>query len=272
MQTTSIDSPRHPQFRLLISLLVILVPAGVGCVPPPALPPATPVLPNLGGREVVVAVVVDNLPFSRFDDATGATEGFDVDLITAMAQKLNLQLRFVALDVDAAVSNLNARTYEMVAGGIFYTLDRTKQVDFAVPYALAKQRLAVRASDSRAADIAAFRDQDELTIGSVPGTIGFELAQSYFGQSRMRSYVSSAVAMDALAMEEIDGVVLKSTDFEAGEQTRPGVFRALRGALAGNLKAFALRLGSDLTDPVNLALNELLIEGTISALRNKWGF
>ncbi len=73
-------------------------------------------------------------------------------------------------------------------------------------------------------------------------------------------------------MEEIDGVVLKTTDCEAAEQTRPGVLRALRGALAGNLQAFALRLGSDLTDPVNLALNELLIEGTIGALRNKWDF
>ena len=78
--------------------------------------------------------------------------------------------------------------------------------------------------------------------------------------------------MDALAMEEIDGVVLKTTDFEAAELTRPGAFRALPGALAGNLQAYALRLGSDLTDPVNLALNELLIEGTTSALRNEWGF
>ncbi len=275
MRRLRIDAINRPRSYVLIGLLGTVALGSASCVAPPPPPPAPfefPPLPDLGGRELVVAIVGDNLPFSRLDDATGAAQGFGVDMITAVAAKLNLQPRFVALDCDAAVANLNAGTYDVVAGGILYTLERATQVDFALPLALLKQRLAVRTDESRVTDIAGFHDRTELLVGSVPQTIAFDTARDYFGEDRMRSYDTSAAAMDALAAGTLDGVVLDTTDFEAADQGQPGTFRALPGALAGNLLAYALQRGSDLTDPINLALSELQIEGTIGTLRVKWGF
>lgn len=270
MQSTQAKAvSRLPSFGL-IGILGLVWLGCLGCpVAPP--PPATPELPDLQGRTIVVAVLEDNPPFSQVDATSGVAEGFEIDLIDEIAEKLNFRPQYVALDRDAALTHLNSGTYDVVAGGILYTLERATQVDFALAYQLTKLRLAVRAADSRATEIVEFHDQEELQVGAVSQTIAFDLAREYFGADRLNSYDTVTVAMAALAAGEIAGVVLETMSFDAAEQAEPGVFRRLPGTLAGNLRAFALRQGSDLTEPISLAIYELLDEGTIRALGDKWG-
>lgn len=272
MSSTMTSIGQRQRICVFVGFLGAISLGGVGCIVPPPPPPFEfPPLPDLGGLEVVVAVADDNLPFSSFSGAAGAAEGFDVDLITAVAAKLNMQPRFVTLDREAALANLNSGTYEAVAG-VLYTLERARQVDFALAFALVKQRLAVRSDESRVDDIAGFHDRTELVVGSVPQTIASDVASTYFGQNRVRSFDTFAEAMDALAAGEFDGVVLDEANFDKANQRRPGTFAALPGAFAGNILAYALRTGSALTDPISQAISELLIEGTIGELRDKWGF
>jgi ABC-type amino acid transport substrate-binding protein len=236
---------------------------------PAPLPPAE--LPDLGGRTVTVALLADYPPYSQIDSTTGAVQGFDYDFLTAVAARLDFVPRFVAAEQDALLADVAAGRYDLAGSGISFTLQRAAELDFAAPYKLEKERLAVRAAERRIATIPAFHDAAALRAGATAGTTSCDLAVAFLGKARVTAFVNFEAAMDALAAGSVDGVVLEDTELLQEQEQRPGVFAALPGPIGGTVTAYALPRGSELTAPLNAAFEQLLIEGEVSALREKWG-
>ncbi len=247
----------------------------VGCTPQtftaPAPPPPPEVLPDLGGREVTVAVLADYLPYSRIDLDTGSVQGFDYDFLTAMATRLNFVPRFVAAEQSTLLADLAAGRYDVGGSGISFTLERAPRFDFAAPYKLEKERLAVRAAEQRVATIPAFHGAAELRAGATGGTTSYDMALAFLGAARVTAFDSSVAALDALAAGTVDGVVLENAELAREQGRRPGIFTALPGPIGGNISAYALPKGSDLTAPLNGAFEQLLFEGELETLLEKWG-
>ncbi len=61
-------------------------------------------------------------PQEYIDTATGNAIGFDVDLITAMAQKLGLKAKVVTANFDTILDDLAAKRYDVVISAIALTL------------------------------------------------------------------------------------------------------------------------------------------------------
>jgi len=262
----------RPAFVLLPALAVWLI----GCTPPPSgssslLPTPPEVLPDLNGRSVKVALLADRLPFSSVDPATGAASGFDYDLITTLAARLNFVPQFVAADPATLLTDLAASRFDVVGGGIAYTLPRAAQFDFTSAYGLVTRRLAVRVGDGRAATIAAFHDATALRVGTVSGTTADDMAVAFLGTARVVGFDTFAAAVDALVAADVDGVVLGDADLQREQARLPGRLVALPGPIGGDVLAYALRKGSDLTDPLDGAFLQLQAEGAIASLREKWG-
>jgi polar amino acid transport system substrate-binding protein len=81
-------------------------------------------------------------PQEFIDTATGKATGFDVDLITAMAQQIGLTANIKTANYTTIVDDLRAKRYDVVISAQTITPDRQKQVDF-VPYFNAGQSLLV---------------------------------------------------------------------------------------------------------------------------------
>ncbi|HET9999733.1 MAG TPA: ABC transporter substrate-binding protein, partial [Ktedonobacteraceae bacterium] len=81
-------------------------------------------------------------PQEFIDTATGNPEGFDVDLITAMAQKLGLKAKVVTANFNTILDDLSAKRYDVVISAITINSDRLVKADF-VPYFLAGESLIV---------------------------------------------------------------------------------------------------------------------------------
>jgi ABC-type amino acid transport substrate-binding protein len=248
----------------------------VGCAPTVSVPsdllPTPPAeLPDLGGRTVTVGVPADNLPYIRIDPVTGAVEGFDFELITMMAARLNATPQFRATDPATLLADLGAGRLDLAGGGIAYTLARATQFDFTAPYALVKLRLAVRTDENRAATIAAFRERAVLRVGTMRGIRTFELTVDFFGAERVDGFDTISAAVDALVAGAVDGVALDDPDLVREQARLPASLVSLPGPLGGDVAAYALPLGSDLTDPFDGAFLQLQAEGAIAALREKWG-
>ncbi len=258
---------RNRHTAALSGLTMALGMLAAGCEPPPEPPPE---LPDLGGRAVTVAVLADYLPYSQIDPQTGAVNGWDYDLVTALASKLNFTPQFVAVDPHNLAADLAAQRYDIAGGGIASTAQRAEQFDFAAAYRLVKQRVAVRAADSRVATIAEFHDDATLRVGTVPGTTTYDTAVAYLGTERVVGFDTYSAALDALVAGEVDGVVLDDIDLSR-EQHRAEAFRTLPGPIAGDVLAYALPKGSDLTAPIQAAFDELMSDGTVADLREKWG-
>src|SRR5438094_6379390 len=72
-------------------------------------------------------------PQEYIDTATGKAKGFDVDLITAIAQRMGLQTNVVTDKFDTIFDDLVAKRFDVVISAAFITPERQQKVDF-VPY------------------------------------------------------------------------------------------------------------------------------------------
>lgn len=75
----------------------------------------------------------------------GEAQGFDVDMMNAIGEKLGLEIEFKTYKFDALITGLQSGTeFDMVASAMTITEERAQQVNFSDPYINSNQSLAVR--------------------------------------------------------------------------------------------------------------------------------
>ncbi len=135
---------------VVLSLLLAACGTSTTTVTGPPANPATPAVaaPNDLITPGVLTVGSDTTypPQEYIDTATGKAIGFDVDLITAIAQRMGLQAKIVTTKFDTIVDDEAARRFDVVISALFITAERQKKVDF-VPYFKAGESLLVQAGN-----------------------------------------------------------------------------------------------------------------------------
>jgi polar amino acid transport system substrate-binding protein len=91
-------------------------------------------------------IVGSDTAFPPFENiVSGKAEGFDVDLMAAIAKQIGLQSEFKTFKFDALITGLQSGTeFDMVASAMTITAERAKQVDFSDPYINSNQSLTVK--------------------------------------------------------------------------------------------------------------------------------
>jgi polar amino acid transport system substrate-binding protein len=107
-------------------------------------------------------------PQEFIDPTTGKAEGFDVDLITAMAQKLGLKAKIVTANFNTIIDDLSAKRYDVVISAMSINPDRQKKVDF-VPYFQSGESLIVQKGNPM--NIKCANNLCGLTAGVQDGTV-----------------------------------------------------------------------------------------------------
>ena len=85
-------------------------------------------------------------PQEYIDIATHKATGFDVDLITAIAQRMGLQAKIVTTKFDTIIDDLVAKRFDVVISAVTFTSERQKKVDF-LPYFNAGESLLVQSGN-----------------------------------------------------------------------------------------------------------------------------
>ena len=136
---------------LLISLLIVASmilaacqPAATPTEPPPPEveetepPEPEPVeteeemmLPDLGGREVTIAVENAYLPFNYVTLETGEAGGWDYDFIDEACARLNCVPVWIEFGWDTMIASVAEGLFDMATDGITITDERAETVDFS---------------------------------------------------------------------------------------------------------------------------------------------
>jgi polar amino acid transport system substrate-binding protein len=98
-------------------------------------------------KELRCGTFADVPPFAAPDPKTREMVGFDVDLCNALAKRLGLAAKVTPLSVEARVPEVKMGRVDITVANLAYTLGRAEQIQFSDPYYLAKEMLAVTASD-----------------------------------------------------------------------------------------------------------------------------
>lgn len=232
--------------------------------------PTTATLPDLGGREVKIAVENAYPPFNDVNPDTGEPEGWDYDAINEIARRLNFVPVYVETPWPQIVDGVAAGTYDLAGNGIAVTYSRSSRVDYSRQYTIVRQRLAVRAGENRVSTLAEFKDNASLLVGAEEASSNLEAAVGYFGTDRVRTYQGLEPMLQALRNGEIDGVAIDDLAYWVQAGGGGNGLSRLPGVLYGNLLAFIFPKGSDLVEPVNQAINAMEQDGTLQSLNDRW--
>jgi len=209
-----------------------------------------------------------NAAFPPYEMTTddGDYEGIDVEIASAIADKLGLELVVDDMDFSSVLTAVQQGKADMVLAGLTVTDERKENVDFSDSYATAVQVIIVpEDSDIESAD-----DLEGKTIGCQEGTTGYIYCADEFGEDNVISYTNGATAVQALLAGKVDCVVIDQQPAKEYVKANEGL-KILDTAYAEEKYAIAYsKDNTALGEAINAALNELIEDGTVQEIIDKY--
>lgn len=202
--------------------------------------------------------------------------GLDIDLMTAIAAKLDMRVEFVAYDgadFNGIFDALNDGRFGCVAAGTTVTPEREKKAAFAPPYLISGQALAV--NTRRHPNVHSVDDLEGLTIGVQQGNTSLPVAQQLVADGRaaevrVYDYGSVRAALDDLRTGSCDAFMKLGPVLTELVKPVTDVEVVQRGITTENI-AVAVRPGDqELLARITVAQAELEEDGTLQRIRRKW--
>src|SRR5699024_7806990 len=121
-------------------------------------------------------VATDNYyaPFEFINEETDELEGFDVDLIKALADEAGIEIEIEQLEFDGIVAGLGSGKFDIGIAGMTITEEREENIDFTQPYYEAGLILAVTDEHD---DIESIDDVDDKAIAIRVGSASQDYLQ-----------------------------------------------------------------------------------------------
>ncbi len=248
---------------------VTTTPPAVTTTAPPAATTTVSALPDLGGREITVAVENAYLPFNYIDPATGVAAGWDYDALAAICGLLNCTASFQETAWDGMIIAVSQGEFDMAADGITITDERKEQVDFSDGYISVEQQLIVRKDEARFATLEEFI-AGAFTVATQTGTTNYDTAVANVGADRVQAFEQFGFAVQALIAGDADAVIIDNTAGVGYVGENKDAIRLLDGSLSSDALGFIYPKGSDLVVPINAALTEMAANGTMAQLADKF--
>ena len=239
-------------------------------VPPTPTPVPTPAVPDLGGREVIIAVENAYPPFNFIDEKTGEGVGWDYDAGRAICEVLNCKPVFKETAWEGIFEAAAAGEFDVAFDGITYTEERDKVVDFSDPYMVYGQVVLVRADETEITDKDALVALTDKTVGVQLGTTNEATALELVGEDRVHSFDTFDMAVIALMAGDVDAVIIDDVAAYGFMATNPGKLKIAGERFTSEELAFVFQPGSELIEPFNYALKVLKENGTLDELYKKW--
>jgi polar amino acid transport system substrate-binding protein len=232
--------------------------------------PATTNLPDLGGREVTIAVENAYLPFNYISLSSGEPAGWDYEAWAAICGALNCKPVFVEAAWEGMIQAVADGQYDAAADGITITSDRAEIVDFSDGYINIEQRILVRKDEARFGTSAELAADTSLKVGSQPGTTNYETAVALVGADRVQAFEQFPFAVQALIAGDVDAVIMDETAGLGYVGVNAGELKLVGDSLSSDQLGFIFTKGSDLVAPVNWALQQMRDNGKLAELADQY--
>lgn len=213
-------------------------------------------------------------PYEMVADGEGFNgtgfEGIDVEIASAIADKLGLELQIDDMEFDSALLAVQNNTADVMLAGLSYSEERDEVVDFTDSYATGVQVVIVKDGSDVTMD-----NLGEKMIGTQRGTTGYIYASDTpenggYGEDHVLAYDNGATAVQALMNDQIDAVIIDEAPAKEFVAANEGLT-----ILPGNWveEQYCAAVDEDntaLQNAINTALNELIDDGTVDEIIAKY--
>ena len=205
-------------------------------------------------------------PYEMISD-DGGFEGIDVEIATEIANKLGLELVVDDMEFGSVITSVQSGKSDIAMAGLTVTEERKQNVDFTESYATGIQVIIVP-EDS---DILTVDDlANDKMIGVQDGTTGYIYCSDDYGEDHITSYTNGAMAIEALKGGKVDAVVIDNEPAKAFVAANEGLKILDTEYIVENYAIGISKDNTGLRDAVNNALTELIADGTVQQIVDKY--
>ena len=208
-----------------------------------------------------------NAQFPPYEMTTddGGFEGIDVEIATAIAEKLGLELDILDMDFDSALLAVQQGKSDIVMAGVTVNDDRLLVMDFSTSYANGVQVVIVKEGSGITID-----NMGEGLIGTQRGTTGNIYCTDDYGEDHVMAYDDGFTAVQALMNGQVDCVVIDNAPAQEFVKNNAGL-EILDTEYANEDYAIGVNKGNtELLDAINGALEALIADGTVQSIVDKY--
>ncbi len=232
-------------------------------------------LPDLGGREVVIAVENAYPPLQFVDPKTGEARGWEYDFMAEASKRLDFTPVYENISWDAMIPAVSEGQFDMGMTGITIREDRAEKVDFSDPYMRSEMVMLVRGDEDRFDDAASFAANPDLLVAAQPGTTPFYVAvydvlDGDEQNPRIKLFETFGAGVQALKTGDVDLVLTDGTAGNGYVEASDGGLKIVGEKLGTEDFGFIFPKGSDLVGPFNAVIADMKADGTIEALNTRW--
>lgn len=221
--------------------------------------------------KLVMATNAEFPPYEYHENNT--VVGIDAEIAQAIADKLGMELEIVDTDFNSIIPGVQSKKFDMGMAGMTVSEDRLKSVNFSDSYATGIQAVIVKEDSPIKSVDDLFAEGANHTIGVQETTTGDIYTTDDIekkGLGKVNRYNKGADAVQALIAGKIDCVVIDNEPAKSYVNANKGL-KILETEYAVEDYAICFAKDNDeLKDKVNGALKELIADGTVKKIIDKY--
>ena len=220
---------------------------------------------SCGKEDKPKLTMVTEATFPPYEFRVGTKiDGIDPAIVRHITGKLGYDLEIQDMSFDSVITAVQSGKADIAASGITVTEDRKKQVNFTIPYVIAKQVIIVK-NDS---NIKSASDLKKYTIGVQHGTTGDLYVTKNIKEPQR--FTNGALAVTALTSGKLDAVVIDGEPAEVYVSQQSGL-KILPTPLTFEEYAFAIsKKNAKLLREFNRVLQEMKDSGVLESIIQKY--
>ncbi|MBQ6118333.1 MAG: basic amino acid ABC transporter substrate-binding protein [Clostridia bacterium] len=205
-------------------------------------------------------------PPYEFVAEDGTYAGIDVEIANAVAEKLGKTVEVKDMEFDSLIPAVAGGSIDFVMAGLTVTDERKETVDFSDTYATGVQVIIVK-EDS---EIASADDLEGKKIGVQAGTTGDIYVTGDYGQENVSQFNNGSLAVQALINGQVDCVVIDNEPAKNFVAANEGLKILGTEYITEDYAAAFSKENTELHDQFNAALAELIADGTVQTIIDKY--
>ena len=219
-----------------------------------------------GAKVLKVGSSIDFAPFEFQDEGQKEYQGFDMDLIRAVAKEMGYTADIQNLNFDGLIPALSTGKVDMIIAGMNPTEERKQSVDFTDIYYTQKDALVIKSEDAE--NIQSENDLKKASLATQKATIQETYLLENFPDAALQSVPKWNTAILSLVTGKVDAVLMVETVAKQYVEQNEGLeIAGFDVASTPNESAIAVaKDNKDFLDAVNDILDEMKESGQIEEL------
>ena len=224
-----------------------------------------------GKEEKKVLKMATNAYFPPYEFYEGEKiVGIDAEIAKAIADKLGMELVIEDMAFDSILTAVQNGSVDFGMAGMTVTPERQKEVNFTTSYAKGVQSIIVKEGSAITTVDDLYAEGATYKVGVQLGTTGDIYSTDDFGEDRVTQYTTGNEAVAALLKGDVDCVIIDNQPAKAYTANNEGT-KILDTSYAEEDYAICVsKENKDLLEKLNKAIDELIADGTIEKIVNKY--